>query len=300
MNNNNINEQKVDAIVNMSEMSTTKFLGDGEQIEVSPINDKPLPSELTDQTTNSVPNQDIKTILRRPIRLRSGVLSSASTGLLHFCALPSEMLASTMYAEKVKGFLSFRARMMITLQVNANRFSQGRLILGYMPAATIKNAYPYNRLLNLQQVTALPHVELDIGTKSSCSIDIPFVNNLLYYDLSTSAANATDCGAFFVYVYSPYDPGSGTNADYTVWANFEDIDISIPAYKFQMGYSNMSDKELKAAGKVTRFSSYVGSATSILKDSDIPLISSIAGVANWFTDIVGNVAYAFGWSKPID
>lgn len=248
--------------------------------------------------------QDIKEFLKRPIVLRQGAITTSSSGVIHAIDLPYEALHNTVYTPKVMGFLCFRATTVVTLQVNASRFCQGRLMMAFIPQAQVVGVMPGNRLLNLMTQTSLPNVQLDLATQREATLRIPFVNPKLYYDLTTGNG---PIGAVYMLVYAPMFKGTGsTDPDYTIWVHFEDVELEVPAvpgnYLLQSGFAksvkmkNQTDKELgkdSSALSSSNLSLVVGTVQKL-----IPSLSSFSMRPSWVLNTLGNVCKAFGFSNP--
>lgn len=233
--------------------------------------------------------------------------------------IPFNMMGFNLYAEKLKGFLGFRAKVVFRLQVNAMRFQQGRLIMGYIPTNDSWSALRLAQVTrNLTYTTQLPHVELD-AADTEAILEVPYVNPQTYYNLTNGVG---PYGTLFVNVYSPLSVGSGAplNCEVTLWAHFEDVELVYPTaptsflpssateFVAQSGVKKRSgagpgrmdviDKELasKQLGPVSGFLDRVSKAAGHL--ADIPLISSYAQPASWVTSILSKAASALGFSKP--
>jgi hypothetical protein len=249
------------------------------------------------------PVQDIKEFLRRPIILRQGTITTAMSGQFVALDLPREMLENVLYRDKVAGFLNFRAKTIITLQVNANRFVQGRIIMHFLPQAQVQGMYPANRNLTLTQKTSQPHVQMDIATQTEATIEIPWVSPKLYFDMTTGNG---PLGGVYISMYSPMLKGTGAgDPDYTVWGHYEDVELEIPTFTpfytqggFKSKTKNTSDKE-KDALQVTTMGagSLIQSAKKTIGLA-VPLLASLAGVPTWATDIIAGVAKSYGFSNP--
>lgn len=288
--------------------STTNVVSDtiGEKFEF-PLH-KQLDADLI-KPQIITPIQDIKAFLARPILLRSGSWTVSTTGTFIAVDLPYEALHNTMYTPKVEGFLNFRATAVVTLQVNANRFVQGRLVMHYIPQAQVAGTMPNNRNLNLTLITQQPRVELDANTECECTLKIPYISPKLYYDLNTGDGQM---GALYVSVYSALAYGvGGTPADYSLWIHFEDVELEIPVaptnFLTQSGRitgkrkkksgENVTDAE-NPQGPVSEMSKTIGDVAGTIRNFNIPVISDIAGTVSWVADAVGSVASFFGFSNP--
>lgn len=314
-NTNNDNTLNNDAVVIdeqvVNTLSTTKVVNDT-------IVEKYKFPEKADIDRNLIrpqvitPVQDIKSFLNRPIKLRAGSWTTATSGTFIAIDLPFEALSNTIYTAKVQGFLNFRAKAVVRLQVNANRFVQGRLIMHYIPQAQISGMYPANRNLNLTTITQQPNVQLDANTESEAILEIPYTSPKLYYDLTTGDG---EMGALYVSVYQALNYGvGGVDADYTLWLHFEDVELEIPTipgtFLTQSGKIKSkirrkariepADEELKQSGNgpISSFSKVIGDVADTVSNWKIPLVSEVAGEVSWVAKAVTGVASFFGFSNP--
>lgn len=253
--------------------------------------------------------QDIKQFLKRPVLLRSGTWTTSTSGTFIAVDMPFEALNNTIYTPKVQGFLNFRATAVMTLQVNANRFCQGRLIMHFLPQAQVPGSFPSNRNAHLVLKTQQPNVQLDANTESEAQLVIPYMSPKLYYDLNTGDG---EMGAVYVSVYSPLAYGvGGANADYSLWVHFEDVELEIPTLPTSFltqslikgkKKSKSKDKDVtdveNEQGPVANMSRVIGDTAGTIASLHIPVVSDIAGTVSWVSDAVNSVASFFGFSNP--
>lgn len=266
-----------------------------------------LSSLITDSAhTNYI--QGIKEFLEKPYPLISAQLGTASTGVLQTINLYSSVLNQAIYQDKLKGFLAFRATAVVRLQVNGNRFQQGRLIMHFLPQGSVNGMYPTNmRNLDLILITQQPRVELDINTQSECVMEIPYTSPFNYLDLQNGVGNL---GVLYLSVYSALEAtGGSTNCDYTIWVSFKDVEIVTPStgtltFSTQMATGKkVKGKDLeeqetdKLSTKIRVLSQGIGDFGKTVA-SVFPPLTSITEPVSWALGVASGVAAAFGWSKP--
>jgi hypothetical protein len=248
---------------------------------------------------------DLKSFLGRPVVLSEFLWSTTdlSNAVLAQYNNPTTLLADPMYAEKVRGFVGIRAKMVLRVQVNAQRFQQGRLLIHYIPMYShLPSSRSNTALSNLVFKTQQPRIDFDISTDTEVELSIPFVYPFEFYALNNSLPNL---GTFFVTVYSPLvSPTGDPNCDVIVWGHLENIELAYPTVLSpQVGGGRRTNKSISSqelsAGGVGPISSFLGrvsKAATVL--TDIPLLSSVAGTAAWATSIASKAASAMGWSSP--
>ncbi len=255
---------------------------------------------------------DIQNFLRRPVICHQGTWSVThqANDILVKMPMPQGCFtASPMIREKLAGFVGFRAKMRMRVQLNCQRFQQGRLLLHWLPdTLSAERVFNANCCLGLK--TQQPRIDMDAGD-TDVELEVPFVNPSLYYDLVRGVNNF---GTFYLSVYSPLvSPSGPTNAEFTVWCQFVDVEVVYPTirtsvlepqagkFKRRAGAGpavNPTDAELSEdnSGPISGFLTRVSTASSIL--GEIPLISSFAAPASWVTSVLARSAQALGFSKP--
>lgn len=240
--------------------------------------------------------QDIKEFLAKPIILRSGVFSGTITPLYN--NLLTDLFQVDIWKRKLQGFLAIRATVVVRLQLNANKFQQGRLIMAYVPGGP-DSFFRYD----VTPMTQLPHVEMDINTDTSAILEIPYVTPYTHFNLLSGIGESA---YLCLRSYLPFQYGAGSsNCDYTIWCSLKDVELVTPAlntgFIAQSGISkkNIRDKEVAVfTGPVSSALSKLSSAATTL--SGIPYISSYANTVSWVSAIGAKVAAAFGYSIPRD
>jgi len=266
----------------------------------------------------------------RPIRLSTGTWSTtaAANTELYSADLPKIAFQDTLFSQKVQGFLGFRGKAVVRVQINAQRFQQGRLLLHYVPFGSVN----VNRTNVIRQSLTLrtqtPCVDLDVATATSAVLEMPYVSTTTHFNVQDYTG---PIGTFYLAVFSPLNSAAASSVSYTIWVHFEDVELSFPGPQFtpqafqaeddifrpqagmfdlargatksftkSFGISTPSEEELKKAGKGP-----LQSATSVVSSgaqslSSVPLLSSFVAPITWVSDVIGGVASIFGWSRPRD
>jgi hypothetical protein len=254
--------------------------------------------------------QSIKSFLSRPQILSYGNL--AATGawptLVYSGMFPYAFInSSNLISRKLDGVWATRMKLIFTVAVNAQRFQQGRYVLAWVPSGG-GNGLSINMVSHYAsrtQLTQLPHVELDLACDTEVTLEVPFVSALSFAPVSPTVSTYSQVGQIIFAPYSAIKAGpSSYNCDYVLSVRAEDIELHIPVSPQNKGRAKgfvkrrVEDAEKDSAG-IGPISSKFKMATSVLdKLSKVPVLSSVAGPASWATEIAGNVATAFGWSKP--
>jgi hypothetical protein len=296
--------------------TTTQFVADKNVVSAAKL----LPTDfdkIVYDSSSDLLDQDVKQFLGKPTIIKSGSFSSTDTfSTFSSMNLPLFMFQnSSMYSDKVKGYLGFRASVVLKLVVNANRFQQGRYNISYVAAGGADSVSPkttkwaFDHVATLVQRTTLPHVELDLCCDTEATIKIPY-NNAFNFFPFTSLATVPSVGTFgtaFLYPYVPLSAATGNlTCSFTLYAWFEDVQL-VSAALPQSGRLVFSKKSRKTETEVEQDSMNAGPISSALikvRDAStllakVPLLSSYATGAAWLSDILASSAKVFGWSKPV-
>jgi hypothetical protein len=292
--------------------STTEFVADKNISSASKI----LPTfidRLVYDSSSDLLQQDIISFLGKPVIMNQGVLTTTDTySTFTGTRVPGgPVISNSVYFDKIKGFLGFRATMVFRIVVNANRFQQGRYMLLFTPLGGANtqsaktNIWINDHHATLVQRTTLPHVEFDLCCDTEATMRIPYNSVMNFYPFSQTIG--LDWGIMQVAPYVPLSAVSGnTTASYTVYLHFEDVQMVSAAIP-QSGRFTFSKKSRKSDTEVEQDSIGVGPISSSLikvRDaasilSNVPLLSSYASGVSWFADIGAAAAKVFGWSKPV-
>lgn len=222
--------------------------------------------------------------------------------------IPNDLMVPVV-ANKLDGFTSFRATAVVKLQVNAQPFQAGRLLMSAIPMPTLLQGRAEWLTLAVSLQQAINHVQLDIAKQTEVSLRIPFVSPFNSYDLIHGEYPWAEVN---VCVYSKLNSVSAVPLECLFWFHFEDIELGAPTSGAVMAIQQggrVAPKEVSAnqvnrvraqeepgiissiAGTVKGISSSIGNA--------IPAVSPISGIVNTVADVVGGIAGIFGWSKPL-
>lgn len=293
--------------------ATTAFIDNAETEIVEPVNHEEFTDDYHSYQESNVVTS-ISQFLAKPIEILTGQLAATDTAATFGTnfVLPYDMVSHPVYYPKLRGYLGFRATMVFTLQVNAQRFQQGRYMLVYVPTAgthTPGHTEPRAKRhwATLTSRTQCPRVEIDINTQTSVQLRVPFSSAYDFYPLQwSSAATSSKWGRMRLFPYVPLQTGDSSNtAKFTLWAHFEDVELVGQAVPVEL-QSNSSRKKGKSAtakeqeskdmGPIQSASKKVGKVLTILEK--VPLINRFVEPLEWANDIVGGIASVFGWSSP--
>lgn len=281
----------------------TSIKNDGEVTHSEPTNQIALPPPLRTSIVGST-IQDITSYLQRPYELVHGKWSGASTSPLYSINCPVDIISSnTTFGQKMQGFLAFRATIVIRVQVNANRFQQGRLILHHVPQSVQQALSPGLWSCWKGALTQHRNVQLDANCDTEMILEVPYMSQSLAYDLMDGTGGV---GTIYLSIYAPLKYGTGSSeAEYTIWASFKDIELHTPTMQSSFVAQGGSGRKLAPAVKEQKAAGVgpISGVATVIRDAadvfgGIPILSEVAGVTSWFANAVAGAASAFGWSNP--
>lgn len=274
----------------------------------------PHDSDVVNSSTSGFADQSIDSFMRKPVPIISNLITTVSAAgtLLSRFSISQALLSTPIWVEKFKGFINVRGTAKVRLQLNANPFQAGRLILAYIPQYEHNPRPSGQHLRNLVTITQLPHVEMSFQD-TEAELEIPYISPTTHFNIQSGEF---DWGSVFLYVYSPFVTGAAVpgTISYTIWLSFDDFEVQVPIvpqsssvsstqrgvirkYRSKRIKSSLDSEINEGKGPVSSVLSSVSSISATL--SGIPMLTPIAGPLSWFTNLSAGLASAFGWSKPI-
>lgn len=257
----------------------------------------PLPRGIISSAKIGV-TDTIETFMAKPTIIKRGVITTLTTGTFETISGIRDVLAAQpMYVEKIKGYMGFKATTVFTLQVNANSFQQGGLILHFQPMQHLNGCVPDYRNIVLNSITQQPHTRLDFATQTSTVFKIPYNTGCTHFEILTDQG---DVGLIYLTMFGNLKISNNIDGvEYTIWAHFEDVELVTPtitrAFLDAQG-PNIAEKERGQGGAFSKGMKLA--STTLGAVAKVPGISAIAGTASWVTGVLGDAAAAFGWSAP--
>lgn len=301
--------------VTSNKQQIVQFENDLGTIDSSIVAPIPMDSYYLQSMDDPLTN-DICDFLARPSVIETIEWSpkDAAKTAIGYYQFPQVMLGNAMLLQKMDGFYGMRADVVVRVQTNAQPFQQGRLLMTYIPNFAGVYAAQQNRInliySELNYITQLPRVELDLGSSTEMVLRMPYITPELYTNLNTMKP---DFGRFEVTVYSPLLSGGEEQlpVDVTIWAHYENVKLFYPTQAYiQSGNGKVSKprrggkhvdtraKELESVrlGPISSVSNVISNVAAALLP--VPFLSDIVAPIKWVADIVTGTASAFGWSKP--
>jgi len=248
-------------------------------------------------------NHSIVSFLQRPIDVSTKEWKTThGQGIcLDEFKIPECLVSKPMYKRKLDYMLGLRCDVQIRVQVNAQPFHAGRLLLVWIPfTQSLSNRTQYYMCQTedgLVPWTGCPHVDLDLSNQTEATLTIPYISPRTYYDLPNQLGNF---GEFKLVVYSPLvDVVSSGVVEYTIWMNMCNVTVAFPT-GMSTSYSEAQvgdeGNEIHKAGVVESTAGMLSQALRLF--DDVPLVSQFTRPAAWVANTTSDIAKLFGWSKP--
>lgn len=289
-----------DSDVNVHNLTT--FVNDNISKTAHKREQVPLLSSVLDNA-RITQEQDIKDFLARPVVLQDGQFQATDT-VTTFGILPmlDTILTGAMVAPKLVGFGGIRADVVITLQINATRFTQGRYLLNFYPTGGAMDNTHANQAIDLArfslvQRTSVPGIQIDLNTETQVQLRIPFTSAYVFNSIrsATSGSFVRNIGSVQIHPYV----ATNSATSYTLLGHLENVELFLPtAPQANTKAPTVTEKEQqsKNIGPVESAAKLVSKTSKLFKN--VPILSSYVEPIGWAADLVGGAASAFGWSKP--
>jgi hypothetical protein len=291
-----------------------------------------LPNKDTTQHTDSMIHSVISFLERpqlvssfqwSPSALRSQNILTLQGSASNPFKIPYSLMTN-MIKNKLDGFTSFRATCVLQLEINAQPFQCGRLILVAVPMPDLLLDRAKFILSHVTLAQTVNHVQIDISKQTKVILRVPFLSPFNSFDLINVQYNWAQVA---VLVYSPLNEVEQVPLGCLLWAHFEDIELGAPtsgvcpipaqeqagkipnrarAQKSESLKSGSGEGKFRAPPKeaspkaiaVQRANESDGVFASSARSFGARLSSTASSFIGGVTDAVCAVTNFLGWSKP--
>lgn len=291
----------------------TNFSNDDAGITQPVPGEKIVPKIGSMQFTDSR-SHDVISYLERPQIVRQFKYDCSSVRNTIISGGPikvPEVLFTPLVVGKLDGFTSFRATAVFKLQVNAQPFQAGRLMLYAVPMPDLVAPRQDWIKLHVTMAQALHNVQMDIAQQTEVVLRVPFISPLNSYDLINGKFSWAE---MYVMVYSQLNQVGTDPLECLLWAHFEDIELGAPTSgKMKIPAQQSGKVEAKGKGKGAPKQPTAKEAVDARQQESSGWVSDVASgaVTGWskvgnaipfvkpVTDIFGGLASAAGsFLKP--
>lgn len=236
-----------------------------------------MTSDFHDDRTHTVISY-----LQRPqlIKTIDWAPGSAQGTVLTTINIPDDLMTSMVY-DKLDGFSSFKADTIFRVQVNAQPFQCGRLIMAYIPMPDLLSDRLTELTRAMDRIVALPHVQLDISEQSEVTLQVPYVSPYAAYNLVEGQYR---WGRVIIAVYSPLNQVSQPNLKINVFGYYENVKLGFPT----LGPIALSPAAI-AQEQVNLNSELDIQRISESRNFPTKIVGTIDNVVQKASDLIGNV-----------
>lgn len=302
--------------------------------EVAPTQEQTLPGEIelaSELKTTAIEGRDHNIIdfLERVYKITDGVIPEGGTpgDILLTLQFPDVMLGLKQIANKISGFLNFRAGVEVTFVITAQPAQLGGLRLTYYPDIDVDQRNL--RTQHYLQLSQAPHITINIAKNQNSTINLPWISPYTHRNLVTGVGRNGSL------ILSRLTPSAGGAVNYQIYARFFNVSIEYPtgvetADETLLRLASVREKEEIAkmreelsflrdnmksghevikteglseaskflqSGVLSQTASTVSGVAGML--SGIPVIGSIASAVSPIAGALSNIFSSFGWSKPV-
>lgn len=253
-------------------------------------------------STNVYDRSNIALFMEKPFIVATGTWTDAQivNTILDNQSILGVLNANPQWQDKLRGYSFFRGTAIFRLELNAQPFHAGKLLMHFLPQYDIKSTYSIvevNRNLNLTTKTQQPNVEIDCRD-SSATMEIPYISPFSHIPVASTNAQF-DWGRLFISILSPLKTGAGQGSvQWALFLSFKDVEVCAPTA--QSGRTSGS-MVLKRERKNHAKTGIISSTLDVLRDVNtyfMPTNVFSKGVDSALS-ASSKVASAFGWSKPL-
>lgn len=278
-----------------------------------PVVASTIPSSIDHTFSQSdARDAEISKFLARPVLIEN-VEWDVGSPLETIISPMSSLLSNPQIQKKLANYAFLRADIKLKFVINSTQFNYGCLLISYVPRIRAMAGSPYvvtptDTEFSLIFESQQPRVYLDIGETSSAEVTFPFFYPKNYFDLKND-----DPTEYCMATIRELPGGlrvatseATSRVDISVYAWFENISLAGPTYfEIQSNSVAPSNNELQmvddsekeytqdsASSVAYALSKAMGKLTSS------PIIGPYAFSTSIFAKGIGDIASAFGFSKP--
>ncbi|APG79000.1 hypothetical protein [Changjiang picorna-like virus 1] len=248
-------------------------------------------SIATDQTMKS----SLSSYMSRPERIATEVWSEGDLEGFKGTVPVWALAMTAAKREKLSGFGLFRGNLMLKFLVNGSPFYYGALAAVYTPMTGWRRDSARGGTTDQELVLASqkPHVWLNVQNTSTAEMKIPFL--FPYPHINTNQlSNFTNMGRIDYFIYQRLKSANGitgTAVDVTIYAWFEDVEMTGPTNQPVAQSSIEYEKDHQISGPASAVAAAAGAL------SNVPVIGPYAMATSKAASMVATAANALGFTN---
>ncbi|UXD80049.1 putative capsid protein [Linepithema humile picorna-like virus 1] len=193
-----------------------------------------------------------------------------------------------MIRNKLDGFTSFKATCVLKLQINAQPFQAGRLLMAAVPMPSLlgnRKNFIFSHVGNAQNVN---HVQMDIAKQTEVELRIPFYSAFNSFDL---IRGIYDWAEVQILIYSPLNAVDKGCLQCLLWAHFEDVEMGAPT-SGKVATQQSNPEVIRKRESSGNASGTLAKLGTVALNKGLNMLRPAARIGN----IAGEL---LGWTKPI-
>nr|UNY42178.1 MAG: polyprotein 2 [Picornavirales sp.] len=252
-------------------------------------------------------SHSIQDFLKRPVIISQGTWNSSQvqSTVLANLVFPRQLFNTGAYTvaqniNKLDGFVGLRAKVKIRIAVNSQPFQAGALMLHYVPyseyMASHTQWYATNATTDLHAASGCPHVIMNLANTTSMEFTTPYISPYLFFNLPTGQGSF---GNIVITVMAPLSSQAASSANFTIWANFEDIDLRYPtSAPLTSNFAQVGSELAKMENRQTISSTVGGVGRGIASVLPWVGLGWLSSPARALSDAAEGILKHLGFSKP--
>jgi len=205
---------------------------------------------------------------------------------------PNVLLTNPQFKEKVRGFLVMRGNLKVRILMNAQKFQQGKLLAYWVPNYSNLPTKAAMIQASLSGKSGCPHTKLSCENTTEQTIDIPYVNQNLYYNMAT---NEGTYGNLFLtpLLQLRSSTGDSVGLRIQVWMENPEIEFATSAVPVLSQAASQMEEASAHSDALSRPSTGgldISSLAGIVKDVKLE--------PSYLARSFANAMELMGWQKP--
>lgn len=281
------------------QVQITTFDDDKAAILERPPAETQISGRATTQFADAI-DHSVVSFMERPQLIAQTVWKSSQTRGSRLFETPLKTLnvpdiaLTDMIRNKLDGFSSFRATAVFRLQINAQPFQQGRLLMAAIPMPTLISPRDEYIASHISLLQAVNHVQIDINKQSEVTLRIPFISPFSAYDI---IHGQYPWARIVVAVYSDLRQVEQVDLDVLLWSSFENIELGAPTSARVMQQSGVVPTTPSSPQIAQTRQAEQSPGSSMLSGLADAAMSAIPG-GGAISSIANGIGSLFGFSKP--
>lgn len=247
-------------------------------------------------------NEDMGNFLSRPLFIYSDTWTPAQGAAETATIDPWTLfMGNKRVINRLNNYRNFRGNLVVRIMMNGNGFYYGRLLIDYVPLASLRTISGTDPTVTQNNVLASQrmHVYLDPSQSTTTELKIPF---FWFYDaIDITTAEWSSLGRLYIRQLAGLKHASGGTAPvtYTMAAWLEDVQLGTPTVVDSVSIvAQAKVTPAEKVGPISKMASALANAASAL--GSVPVIGPWATASSVALSAASSIAKIFGWSRPLD